>query len=90
MAFPLRHWALDRLAAVLPGALARSLAAQTQRLDRCAAALALLDPRLVLERGYAFLTDEQGGTLTRVAQVRPGQAVRAILADGAVRLTADR
>lgn len=82
--------ALDRLAAVLPGALARSLAAQTQRLDRCAAALALLDPRLVLERGYAFLTDEQGGTLTRVAQVRPGQAVRAILADGAVRLTADR
>ena len=38
---------------------------------------ASLDPRLVLERGYAFLTDEQGLAITRTAQVRPGQALQA-------------
>ena len=55
---------------------------QRQRLDRSSAALSLLDPQLVLERGYALLTDAQGALVTRVGQVQPGEALRARLRDG--------
>jgi exodeoxyribonuclease VII large subunit len=80
---------LERMAQALPQAAARGQAARTQRLDRLAAALGLLDPTLVLERGYAFLSDEAGATITRIGQLRPGQAVRATLADGSLGLTVD-
>lgn len=80
---------LQRLSEAMPLALARGLAAQRQRLDRSGAALALLDPSLVLERGYAFLSDAHGTTITRVGQVQPGQAVTATLADGSLDLTVD-
>ena len=49
--------------------------------------LGLLDPALVLQRGYAWLTLENGQTLTHVSQAAPGQHVRATLTDGAVDLT---
>ncbi len=49
--------------------------------------LGLLDPSLVLQRGYAWLTLENGQTLTHVSQAEPGQHVRATLTDGAVDLT---
>jgi exodeoxyribonuclease VII large subunit len=55
---------------------------QTHRLDKCRAQLALLDPHQVLERGYAWLADEQGRALTRAGQFQTGQSVRAVLADG--------
>lgn len=77
---------LQRVASALPQALQRSLQAQQQRLERSASALALLDPRLVLERGYALLTDEAGTALMRVAQLQPGQPVTATLSDGSARL----
>ena len=44
-------------------------------------AQAALDPRQVLERGYAWLEDEQGRPVTRAADTRPGQALAATLAD---------
>ncbi|KAB7554170.1 hypothetical protein ET532_023475, partial [Verminephrobacter sp. Larva24] len=47
----------------------------------------LLDPRLVLQRGYALLTDTGGQAVTRVRQARPGAALRATLADGTVDVT---
>lgn len=78
---------LERVSSALPQALHRSLQAQQQRLDRSAAALALLDPRLVLERGYALLTDDAGSAIMRAAQLQPGLPVTATLADGAARLT---
>lgn len=49
--------------------------------------LELLDPRLVLRRGYALLTDLDGAAITSAAQTRTGQALRATLADGEVDLT---
>jgi exodeoxyribonuclease VII large subunit len=49
--------------------------------------LGLLDPRLVLRRGYAWLRSEEGQPLTLAAQAQPGQSVTAILADGEVDLT---
>ena len=81
---------LERLSEAMPLALTRGLAAHRQRLDRSDAALALLDPSLVLERGYAFLTDQDGATITQVGQVQPGQVVKATLADGSLNLTVDR
>jgi len=48
--------------------------------------LDLLDPRLVLQRGYALLTDENGAAVTRIGQTHAGQALTATLADGEVDL----
>ena len=80
---------LERLAERLPQALSRQLSNSGQRLDRAAQSLSLLDPALVLQRGYAWLTDEGGRAITQVAQASPGQAVRARLADGELALTVD-
>ncbi|MFW2354787.1 exodeoxyribonuclease VII large subunit [Hydrogenophaga sp.] len=66
----------------LPSALQRSFKRQQERLHRCELSLGLLDPQLVLERGYAFLTDAQGLAVTRAAQAQAGQALTATLADG--------
>lgn len=54
--------------------------AQSQRV------LDLLDPRVVLRRGYAWLADGQGKTVSSVAQVQAGDSLRATLADGEVDL----
>ena len=56
------------------------------RLDRSRTRLALLDPHLVLQRGYAWLSDAQGQPLVRAAQVRAGQTLQASLADGQLSL----
>jgi exodeoxyribonuclease VII large subunit len=63
------------------------IALHADRLDRAALRLQLLDPRLVLQRGYALLTDTQGQAVTSVRQAQPGDALRATLADGAVDVT---
>lgn len=87
MALQQQTQVLARLDADLPRALQRGLDAQTQRLERAALRLGLLDPHLVLERGYAWLADAQGQAVTRVRQTRVGQALSATLADGTVDLT---
>jgi exodeoxyribonuclease VII large subunit len=58
-----------------------------QDLQRASLRLGLLDPALVLQRGYAWLTDGDGKTITSVRQAHPGQALRATLADGKLDLT---
>ncbi|MFY3383464.1 exodeoxyribonuclease VII large subunit [Paracidovorax sp. MALMAid1276] len=75
------------LGADLPMKMQRSLQQHTDRLDRAAMRLELLDPRLVLQRGYALLTDTTGQAVTSVRQAQPGAALRATLADGTVDLT---
>lgn len=78
---------LDRLAAQLPLSLQRGLLVQQQRLERAALRLGLLDPHLVLERGYAWLSDAQGAAVTSCQQLVVGQAIKASLFDGTVDLT---
>lgn len=87
-----RHVPQQRLACrEWQGRLVRSagvaMGTQRQRLASLEARLAALDPRQVLARGYAWLTDEQGRALTSVDAVRAGQTVAADLADGQVRAT---
>ena len=52
------------------------------RLERARVRLGLLDPTLVLQRGYAWITDGQGHTITDPAQTRVDQPLRATLAGG--------
>lgn len=57
---------------------------KTQRLAHAALRLELLDPSLVLQRGYAWIAGEDGHPIVSISQVKPGQQVVASLADGAV------
>lgn len=82
-----RSHQLQTLHTRLPMALRRAMDLQAQRMQRSEAALGLLDPTLVLERGYAFLTDAHGLAITRANQTWPGQTLSATLADGQVGLT---
>lgn len=77
---------LQSLQTTLPLARTRALDRQHTRLQRAQVALDMLDPRLVLQRGYAFLTNDAGNAITGVAQAAPGQALRATLADGELRM----
>lgn len=77
---------LERLADRLHHGLQGQARQQHQRCEHLALRLAALDPQRVLERGYAWLSDESGHALTRAAAFVPGQAVQATLADGSVPL----
>ena len=71
---------------VRAGIAARLERAQRQ-CERLELRLQLLDPRLVLQRGYALLTDAASGhPVTSVAQAHAGQQLQAALADGTVDL----
>lgn len=78
---------LQALGLAFPQALGQALAHQQRRLERAQLRLAPLDPKLVLQRGYAWLADMQGQAVTHAADTAPGQALRATLADGEVDLT---
>lgn len=71
----------------LPLQVARKVEQHAQRLEQWALRLELLDPRLVLQRGYALLADMEGRPVTRVAPLRVGDALKATLVDGEVDLT---
>ncbi|WP_198971660.1 exodeoxyribonuclease VII large subunit [Xylophilus sp. ASV27] len=74
--------AQQRCAAALAPAVAARQAFEASRLQRAGLRLQMLDPRLVLQRGYAWLEDEAGRTVQRTGDVQPGEALRATLADG--------
>jgi exodeoxyribonuclease VII large subunit len=68
------------------GALAAQTRHHQQRLDRLAWRLQALDPHQVLERGYAWLSDEAGHAISSAQQLQAGQTVQATLLDGQVPL----
>lgn len=82
-----RQQALQGVASRLPKAMQSSIAQGRQRWDRAGLRLGLLDPSLVLRRGYAWLSDERDQPLSSVGQFQAAQPVRATLADGQVDLT---
>jgi len=70
----------------LPRARLQNLQSCQQQMDSMQTRLSLLDPHLVLDRGYAWLTDESGQALTQVGHFHADQKVTATLADGKVQL----
>jgi exodeoxyribonuclease VII large subunit len=75
------------IAADLPVKFDRALTQRRERLERLALRLRLLDPALVLQRGYAWLTDTDGHAIVSATQLSAGDSVTARLADGEVDLT---
>lgn len=73
----------------LPRALAAHVQRQQQQLERLGLRLSSLDPSVVLQRGYAWLTDSAGQAITRAAQLQAGDTVSATLADGQARMTVE-
>jgi exodeoxyribonuclease VII large subunit len=71
-----------RMQTALRAALVHEVARLRTRQERLALHLDMLDPRLVLSRGYAWLEGVEGKAITQVAQLQPGQAVLARLSDG--------
>jgi exodeoxyribonuclease VII large subunit len=78
---------LDTLQTAWPHQLTNAVSRMQERLARSERGLALLDPALVLQRGYAWLADEAGATVVDAVQVQAGQALRATLAKGQIDLT---
>lgn len=74
------------LQAQLPSGMRRGLDRRAEHLSRLELRLQLLDPRLVLQRGYALLTDTDGKPVTEERQAPPGTALRAQLAQGGLDL----
>ncbi|MCL4185259.1 MAG: exodeoxyribonuclease VII large subunit [Burkholderiaceae bacterium] len=62
------------------------LARRDERLERCAAALALVSPQAVLERGYAIVQDHDGRVVRSAVDASPGDALNVTLARGALRV----
>ena len=81
-----RQSALVSMGQTLVRAGAQSVQRKTQALGRAELRLQALDPAAVLQRGYAWLLQEDGRPVTAVAQVHTGQSLRATLADGTVDL----
>lgn len=82
----LKKQGVQKLADGLPRALTQSLQAHGRQVQQLETRLGLLDPHLVLERGYAWLTDDSGRALTHAHQFSENQRVTASLADGQVHL----
>jgi len=80
---------VEAMEAALPKAMGRAIELKRRRLQTCGTSLGMLDPHLVLERGYAYLSDAQGTAITHVGQSHPGQSIVATLADGQIGLTVD-
>jgi exodeoxyribonuclease VII large subunit len=88
---------LPMRAAVLEGhqlrtrrAVSAAIASRGERLALLEARLQALDPRRVLERGYAWLADESGTPVQSVSQLSPGQRLQAVLGDGSAEVEVRR
>lgn len=84
------RWAaqgLPALEARLQRALAQRLQAERVRLAARGDRLEALSPHRVLERGYAWLADDQGRPVTSVQQVNAGDTLVGTLADGVLQLS---
>ena len=82
-----QHQHLRTLQAQWPSQLKSAMSRMQDRLARAERGLSLLDPQLVLQRGYAWLADEEGATVVDAAQVQTGQTLRATVAKGQIDLT---
>jgi exodeoxyribonuclease VII large subunit len=78
--------ALPTQAARLQRAQALQAERQQQRLQALAQRLAALDPRQVLARGYAWISDPQGRPVMAAAGLQPGDALQAEWSDGSAAL----
>jgi exodeoxyribonuclease VII large subunit len=70
-----------------PNQLKTALSRMQERLLRSERGLALLDPQLVLQRGYAWVTDDEGRTVMSSQNMTLGQALHVQLSHGQASVT---
>ncbi len=87
--WPVQRQRLQWVEQALQRSMQQSLQQGHQCVERWATQLQLLDPRRVLQRGYALLQDEQGRAVTRAQSIVVGQHLHATLMDGEVVVTVD-
>ncbi|QDZ08437.1 exodeoxyribonuclease VII large subunit [Sphingomonas panacisoli] len=76
---------LDRTAGALrPALLTQRIAAARQRMDQTFKLIEALNPKHVLDRGYALVTDRTGGVLSSAAAARKAGALTVRFGDGEV------
>ncbi|QEY61515.1 exodeoxyribonuclease VII large subunit [Metapseudomonas lalkuanensis] len=73
---------LDSLAERLPRAAREAIKDRRQKLDALAQTLHVVSPLATLGRGYSILLDERGQAIRAASQTRPGQRLKARLAEG--------
>ena len=78
---------IDLVEARLLQAVQSSTSLPNDRLNNARMRLELLNPALVLKRGYAWLATPEGRAVVSTQQTHAGQALRATLIDGEVDLT---
>jgi exodeoxyribonuclease VII large subunit len=78
----LRTQRQEDVARRLQRAASSRLARAEERLQSLQARLRALDPKRVLSRGYAWISDEQGRAVVSVRGLAAGQQVTAVWADG--------
>ena len=83
----LRAQAVQALEASFASSLQEWMRVQTRRHDTAHMRLNLLDPALVLARGYALLQTQGGAVVNSVRQAPPGAALTARLSDGTLDIT---
>ena len=76
--------------ALRPIMLSQRMTAAQNRLDQLWRVAASLNPDRILERGYARIERQAGGTVTRATDARAAGALRLRFADGAVNVQVER
>jgi exodeoxyribonuclease VII large subunit len=78
---------IERVEASLLHASRRRVVNDARRLDVFEARLRALDPKQVLSRGYAWLSDADGRAVISTRQLAPGARLEAVLNDGSADVT---
>lgn len=78
--------ALQRRAARLMAAQALQMSQAQRRLQQAQSRIQAQDPRAVLSRGYAWVSDSSGTPLTSALQAKTGDALTAVWHDGAAQV----
>ena len=81
---------LASMQSLWPNQLKSAVSRFEERLKRSERSLALLDPHLVLQRGYAWVTDETGHTVTSTKKMTLGQALQVQLSQGQAAVTVQK
>jgi exodeoxyribonuclease VII large subunit len=77
---------LERLMQRIFPAVDRAIEREKRTLEQATIRLVMLDPSLVLQRGYVWLTVADGTPVRTVSELSPMQKIQATLADGTVDL----
>ncbi len=82
-----RMQTLDHQAMGLKHIQERFFSAKQRRLEVISERLASYDPRGILRRGYAIISNAEGRTISSIKQVQLGEGIRARLVDGLINAT---